>query len=90
MQRRRFEGFEVIARAVEAHPEVTMDLIDRLYLMARDVFNEDNRVTKLPDRDQPDRYSTPFDNAVLFFKLEEETVVVRFLQITFWDDFNPN
>lgn len=80
----------VIEAAIRAHPECFNELLDLLTGLRASIFDESNHVTAIPDPELPDRYSAPFDRAAFFFKLEEGSVVVRCLQITFWDDFVPN
>jgi hypothetical protein len=91
--RRRFENLEVVAQFTLKHPENFMDLLELLYGLSRDIFQETNHVTAYDDPNYPewkDRHSAPFDSAALFFKLEEGDEVVRLLQINHRDDFNPN
>jgi len=90
MERRRFEGLEVITRVIDSHPEHFMDLLTLLGGLEADIFYENNHVVPHPDPDFPNRYSAPFDRAVLIFTVEAEGIVVRLLQATFWGDFVPN
>jgi hypothetical protein len=47
-------------------------------------------VTPHPNPEFPDRFSAPFDAVVLIFKIEDDNLVLRILQATFWNDFVPN
>jgi hypothetical protein len=88
--RRRFEGLHIVGQVIDNHPEAFGDLLVLLQGLVVDVFDPNNHVTPVPDPEFPCRLSAPFDAAVLIFKLEDDDLVVRLLQTTFWRDFVPN
>jgi len=89
LERRRFEGLEIVDQVTARGPDKFMPFFDLLEGLKTDIFYENNHVTPHPDPAYSDAYQAPFDRAFLTFKVEDEKTVVRFLQVTFFEDFAP-